>query len=232
MDGMEVAGFRTTDPNLWEGKNPRVDFKLWVDVKTLLPVRSDVLASVEVDKRGDRLSSHFVIHAFQWDVSTDAAEFEPPPVPEGYLVLDNPPGQVNEETAIEGLKRCVELFDCYLASITGVGIQDGPALFEKSETPAALRLKEEMKGLSKQEKGIRLIRAGIPILSSYSFYYELVQNKKDPAYYGKTVTPKDADKVLLRWKLSDKEYRVIFGDLHAETVSSERLAELEKALTK
>ena len=44
--------------------------------------------------------------------------------------------------------------------------------------------------------------------------------------------PKDADRVLLRWKLSDKEYRVIFGDLHAETVSPERLAELEKALTK
>jgi hypothetical protein len=39
---------------------------------------------------------------------------------------------------------------------------------------------------------------------------DLVTNKKDPAYYGKTVIPKDADKVLLRWKLSDSEYRVIF----------------------
>jgi hypothetical protein len=232
MDGIEVAGFRSTDPNLWEGKNPQVDFKLWVDVKTLLPVRSDILASVEVDERGDRLSNHFVIHDFQWDVPVDAGEFEPPPVPEGYLVLDNPPAQVNEEAAIEGLKRCVELFGCYLESITWAGIQDGPSLFEKSETPAALRLKEEMKGLSKQEKNNRLIRPGIPILSLYSFYHELVQNKKDPAYYGKTVTPKDADKVLMRWKLSDTEYRVIFGDLHAETVSPERLTELERSLPK
>jgi len=60
----------------------------------------------------------------------------------------------------------------------------------------------------------------------------LIDDRKDPAYYGRTVTPRDADKVLLRWKLSDKEYRVIFGDLHAETVSPERLADLEKSLPK
>jgi hypothetical protein len=36
----------------------------------------------------------------------------------------------------------------------------------------------------------------------------------------------------MRWKVSDKEYRVIFGDLHAETVTPEKLAELEKALPK
>jgi hypothetical protein len=36
----------------------------------------------------------------------------------------------------------------------------------------------------------------------------------------------------MRWKVSDKEYRVICGDLHAETVAAEKLAELEKALPK
>jgi len=45
-----------------------------------------------------------------------------------------------------------------------------------------------------------------------------------------TVTPKDADKVLLRWKVSDNEYRVIFGDLRAKTVTAEQLTELEKGL--
>jgi hypothetical protein len=43
---------------------------------------------------------------------------------------------------------------------------------------------------------------------------------------------KDTGKVLLRWKVSDKEYRVIFGDLHTETVSPERLAQLEEAMLK
>jgi len=34
----------------------------------------------------------------------------------------------------------------------------------------------------------------------------------------------------MRWKVSDGQYRVIFGDLHAETVTAEVLAELEAAL--
>ncbi len=36
-----------------------------------------------------------------------------------------------------------------------------------------------------------------------------------------------ASKILLRWKLEKNRYQVIFGDLRSETVSSERLEELE-----
>jgi len=38
--------------------------------------------------------------------------------------------------------------------------------------------------------------------------------------------------MLLRWKISDNQYRVIFGDLTAADVTAEELAELEKALLK
>ena len=62
------------------------------------------------------------------------------------------------------------------------------------------------------------------------FYRLLVQNKKEPAYYGELVWPKDADKVLMRWKTGDNEYRVIYGNLTAETVSVEKLAELESQI--
>jgi len=72
----------------------------------------------------------------------------------------------------------------------------------------------------------------MPIRGLTWFYIGLQWDKKNPAYYGKTVTPKDTDKVLLRWKVSDSEYRVIYGDLHAETVTPEKLAELEAALPK
>jgi hypothetical protein len=50
---------------------------------------------------------------------------------------------------------------------------------------------------------------------------------RDVAYYGKTVGPKDKDKVLLRWKLDDDRYEVIFGDLPADTVTAQRLHHLE-----
>ena len=53
---------------------------------------------------------------------------------------------------------------------------------------------------------------------------------KDVAYYGDRVTAKDVDKVLMRWKISKDEYRIIYGDLTAENVSTEQLAELETKL--
>ena len=65
-----------------------------------------------------------------------------------------------------------------------------------------------------------------------AFYIYLNQDKKDPAYYGDIVKPGDADNVLMRWKNSDKDYKVIFGDLKAETVTYETLVQLEKTLPK
>jgi len=239
IDGVEVAGFRNTDPNLFmnRGKNQQTYMKIWVDVKTLLPVRFEWTMDY-FDKVGHEKNEQFVMHDFQWDISVDAAEFEPP-MPDGYTVtlIKLPPN--NEETAIQGLKLLFELLDKYPEKITDV--DEVLRLAEKSETPAALRLKEELKGLTEKEEIIGLTEDEItikladflmPIRGVAWFYFLLDQNKKDPAYYGKIVTPKDADKVLMRWKVSDNEYRVIYGDLHAETVTKEKLADLEAALPK
>ena len=230
MDGVEVAGFRITDPNWFIniGKNQQVEHKIWVDVKTLLPVRYDILASSEVDKMVDRLTHHIVMHDFQWDVPVDAAEFEPP-ISDGYTVKEIKLPPSNEETAIQGLKLWVELLDEYPEKVSDF---DDLRLTEKSKTPAAMRLQEEIKGLTEGEVIIKLADFRMPIQGLARFANVLKEDKKDLAYYGKTVTPKDADKVLMRWKVSDNQYRVIFGDLHAETVTPEKLAELEAALPK
>jgi len=60
------------------------------------------------------------------------------------------------------------------------------------------------------------------------FYGKLVKEDKDVAYYGEKVTTQDIEKVLMRWKISDQKYRVIFGDLSTLDVSYEELVELEK----
>jgi len=237
MDGVEVEGFRTTDPNTTD-PNLWFDIKIWVDVKTRLPVRFESsLTSVEADQMGDRWTMHIVMHDYQWDVPVDAAEFEPPVIPDDYTgtVVKR---HFNEEPAIQGLKVWVELLGKYPENITDVG-DTVLRLAEKSETPAAMRLKEEVKGLRTEEEKInKLADFLVPIRGLERFYGMLQWDKKDPAYYGKTVTPKDADKVLMRWKVSDNEYhadneyRVIYGDLHVETVTPEKLAELEAALPK
>jgi len=236
MDGIEVEGFRTTDPNHWGGKNPQVDIKIWVDVKTRLPVRYDSLASEEVNQRGDKMRTHFVMHDFQWDVPVAAADFEPV-IPGDYTgTVIKYPAHITEETAIQGLKVWVELLGKYPEKITrGDDTDTVLRLAEKSETPAALRLKEEIKGLTDEEIGNKLVDFLMPIRGLAMFYntFDVLQSdKKDRAYYGKIVTPKDTDTVLMRWKVSDKEYRVIFGDLRAQTVTAEALAKLEKDLPK
>jgi len=234
IDGIEVAGFRNTDPNLSvatlkNAENLQTDNKIWVDVKTLLPVRYDCLTSLDVVEGRERrnLTFQLVMHDFQWDVSVDAAEFEPPPIPDGYKIADVFPDLANEETAIQGLKQSVELLGNYPERIALSYLWSG---VEKSETPAALRLKEELKGLIEFDRDQKKMDALKPMRLLNKFYRGPASNHA--AYYGKTVTPKDADKVLMRWKVSDSEYRVIFGDLHAENVTPEKLAELEAALLK
>ena len=59
------------------------------------------------------------------------------------------------------------------------------------------------------------------------FYNKLVQDGNEPAYYGDKVTTEFGDSVLMRWKIADNQYRVIFGNLTVDTVSADELAELE-----
>jgi hypothetical protein len=235
IDGIEVEGFRTTDPNwIANSKNKvEVDVKMWVDAKTRLPVRYD-FTYAWFDQMGDKIirDQHTVLHDFQWDVVVDAAEFEPV-IPDDYTLAGEVvkyPAHITEETTIQGLKLCVELLGKYPEDTTS--LNEVLRLAEKSETPAAMRLKEEIKGLTDEQINNKLVDFLMPIRGLGSFHIRLYFNDQDPAYYGKTVTPKDADKVLMRWKVSDNEYRVVFGDLHAETVTPEKLAELEAALPK
>ena len=65
------------------------------------------------------------------------------------------------------------------------------------------------------------------IRNAIAFYVELDKADRDVAYYGDRVTPLDFDRVLLRWRLDDDSYRVVYGDLRAETVDPWRLGELE-----
>jgi hypothetical protein len=61
-------------------------------------------------------------------------------------------------------------------------------------------------------------------------YENLIQTGKDAVYYGDSVDPQDSDAILVQWKLSDGEYKVIFGDLREKTVSTEELIRLQSQM--
>jgi outer membrane lipoprotein-sorting protein len=221
INGLTVVGFQTKDPAYTGSFEEQVDVKLWVDAETWLPVRSEMFT---VD---GTVQTHCVIDNFRWDVSVDAAEFEPV-IPDDYTMAlgDISLPAFNEETAIKGLRVFADLTGEYPDNLGGI------AFMKRLEEIMNRQASEPIKELPLDEKARIVKEIGMPIAGIGSFYQTLVQDKKDPAYYGQFVTPEDTDCVLMRWKVSDNEYRIIFADLHAETVSAETLADLEKDLPK
>jgi hypothetical protein len=226
VDGVEVEGFETTDPNYMSGMFGQANVKMWVDVKTQLPVRS------EQDTENAQVKMRMVSHSFQWNVPATEADFEPA-IPADYTEMVGPPVKlptISEESAIAGLKLYADLTGRYPEKLDMMGImsQMGKITSSAAPTEAARRLGQELlSAKTDDERSRKLVDVMLPIQAVSSFHMTLVGGKKEPVYHGETVTPQDADKVLLRWKASDTEYRVIFGDLHTETVSAERLAEIE-----
>jgi hypothetical protein len=226
IDGVEVEGFQTTDPSFLGGMGGQADVRIWVDVAMQLPVR------MEMDMVMDDMEMHGVLYDFQWDYPVDAATFRPV-IPDDYTTLPGGPMKMpamDEQTAVAGLKLFADLTGRYPEKLDLMSLMKQLGELRHSDNPAVKEIFEGTQGASEEETVKAVMDVMMPVQGTAMFYMMLVQEKKDPAYYGHVVTPEDADRVLLRWKLSDDQYRVIFGSLHAETVTSDVLAELEKTL--
>ena len=210
-----------------------VDVTLWVDAETWLPVQLDMSFDMEMPSSNlGKMHMTGVMTGFQWDVPVEATEFDPV-IPDDYTPLASGPikmPEMDEATAIEGLRLFSEYTDRYPEDLSIMKLMGATGEIMKSETPAGQALKESLKDGDQNSITRKLMDVMLPLQATGGFYTLLVQEKKDPAYYGKIVTPETPDAVLLRWKVSEDEYRVIFGDLEAETVTATQLAELESVL--
>jgi outer membrane lipoprotein-sorting protein len=236
IDGVEVEGFEAADLPLFGGSGSKVT--LWVDAKNWLPVR------MEMDLKNEQMQAKVVIYGYQWDMAVQPEEFQPV-IPEGFTSATDQPLQMpsaDEQGAIEGLKFFAEILGSYPKTLDIMGLMKEFAAIAHSQNPteAAKRLKEKMDTLEKdstleKDEGKAMAQAMEmmrPIQSLAMFYMMMQQNKKEPVYYGESVRPGEVGSVLLRWKISDDQYRVIFGDLTAVDVTAEQLSELEKPLLK
>ncbi|MDT8300892.1 MAG: hypothetical protein RQ760_05355 [Sedimentisphaerales bacterium] len=224
IDGITVEGFQTTDSAYeggfmgqadFEGKPDKVDVKLWVDVNTFLPVR---LEEDIVTTRGAHM--HEVSYDFQWNVAVNADDFTPV-IPQGYKST----GEIvvpafKEENAIKGLRQFANLAGEYPDDL------DAVSLNKKARKLIGFDI-DSLEDLGDDEK-TKFTSELMSIMGPAFFYEKLVDDKKEPVYYGHTVGPDDINKVLMRWKLDDIQYRVIFGDLSIKNVTPKELAELEK----
>jgi outer membrane lipoprotein-sorting protein len=212
---------------------------LWVDVDTWLPVK------YELNTTHGEEESHIVMDQFRWDISVDANVFEYV-IPDDYKEMGkagtataiDPSSikmlEMNDQAAIKGLEVYKEFFSQYpekidlmslMKSLTNVGDPNtelGKKLLEK------IKRKMETVGLDQVKLQEFVIQDFVvPLQSLGTFYMTLVQDKKDPAYYGAQVTPEDTDAVLMRWKADSGKYKVIFGDLSTVEMEYEDLIKIE-----
>ncbi|MEN6308951.1 MAG: hypothetical protein ABFD91_14475 [Anaerohalosphaeraceae bacterium] len=235
LDGIEVEGFESTDPALAGGVAETIVVRLWVDTQTGYPVQMDM----DMDMNEGKTKMHSVVNHFQWNLDVDAATFLPQ-ITDDYTVLPKMQmPKMDEQSAVAGLKVYLELTGSYPETLSMTGLSDG--IQKASRDGTAMQKKfdpAQYEGLTKEEamkkaqdqalqKSMDIM---MPIQSLAMFYMTLVQDQKDPAYYGKVVTPGDAQSILLRWKTNDTNYRVIMGDLSVVDMSSEQLQQIESQM--
>ncbi|MBC8216942.1 MAG: hypothetical protein H8E73_00610 [Planctomycetes bacterium] len=195
-----------------EGKfSAEVVASLWVDVATGWPVE----VTLDITDEDGKEQMTVVVSDFQWEAQVDRDTFASV-IPEGYeLMYTVDLGRTESgEQLVDGLK--------YFAELTGgrypVKLTIGDILGEVGEI---YKTKSSDSSFQLDDGQIVNLKYGAQHVD------RLEAEGKEPVYCGATVTAADSDKVLLRWKLNDNRYRVIFGDLRIEDVSAQRMAELE-----
>lgn len=73
----------------------------------------------------------------------------------------------------------------------------------------------------------QMMQMMMPIQSLVMFYMQLVQQDKDPHYYGDRVEPGDTEQILLIWKGDDGKYEVIYGDLSHAVLAPDQVPPLD-----
>jgi outer membrane lipoprotein-sorting protein len=217
IEGIEVEGVEITDAKMAAGAFDECTGRLWVSVETNLPVRIEF----EGVSAGGTLRTFTVADRFDWGAVLDASVFKPE-IPEDYeLLVDVDVSDDDEDKLLLGLRDFSEVVDGRYPSVLSI-------MTASKEISFGLRLNRvisevDMNTASSREE----IQKAVTIQASCLFYAKLIKEDCDAAYYGDRVTAEFGDSVLLRWRLDDGSYRVVFGDLGIETVSAEELAEFE-----
>lgn len=217
IDGVAVEGIKFINPPALLGDGNTTGM-MWIDVKTQLPVRIQFENEVIIGTK--KMTESMVMYEFKWDVELDTSIFEPNVPPDYTMEAEVTMPSGDEASAIEGLQIFAEYasgrYPSEMKSLT-VSQELWKAFREKSGN-------DPNKWPSEEQILQTSMNSNAPVI----FYNQLDQTGKDPAYYGKDVTAGDANAVLMRWKISEGQYRVIYGDLTIEDVNAQQLKEMEQ----
>jgi hypothetical protein len=205
---IDTRGFSTSLRNLAPDTGTEGTLSVWVDEDSRLPVllvHEDQIHTARME-------------GFKWNVPLKPELFDVQP-PDDYEDATRAPPNEKELAQIVG---ALKTYSAAYGHYPQVDVILGDV------TSAALRKKL---GIPEGEFGQAVVEH-----KDFPQWYEAVfgwsamnvlhNQNSDFGYFGKSVGPKDAGKVLTHWKLEDESYRVIYGDLKTETVTAAKLPSL------
>ena len=207
LDGVEVLGYAISGQALGVGHSDRVNSELWVDAKTYRPVR--YLAELPGPQGG--AAYQLLFDQFEWDVPVDPQLFTPD-IPADYARLDATIPASDEAALVKGLEHYAALAGKYPATL------DMSSIVTDLASAVAARIAGAVARGEAAPDQQTLTQQSVEIGAGLVFYQRLIRDGATPEYHGETVTPGEADAVLVRWQSAPGTWRVIYGDLHTATV--------------
>jgi outer membrane lipoprotein-sorting protein len=210
IDGVEVQGFESENAAVTGGLFKNSVARIWVDISTGYPFR------LTIERQGTHPDTRMdiTVDNFAWNVPVEPDGFSLA-VPDGYTSLG--------DYALKGMADGQELIDAIKFFQECSGGAFPKSLSTMDLTQELMNVAKERAIQSPQEQTDRYMK----LTMAAANFQILAGQKGEPRYYGETVQPGEAAKVLVRWKNPTGQYRVIYGDLRSEEVTAERLAELE-----
>ena len=224
VEGIEVEGFESVHPlESLSSRFTHTRLTFWIDCATELPVQLEFSADWPQSSTGITLTLKAQMTHFNWDLPTDLEALKAL-IPDDYRPKNNSPSTltptVKQRQITEALKTYADCFGHYPKSLGIESFMEPLNQLRRNQTEA---MSAEIK-----KQRINDLSQSMQILINAQT--KLSRYQKDPAYYGDRVTPDMPDHILMRWTISENQYRVIFGDLSVKTLTANQLANLEQYL--
>ncbi len=223
IDGVLCEGFEISGRKLGLGpvagkKSPGPEMpavaRIWISAKGHLPVRMEMEFTQEMPLVGS-MKIRAVHDQFVFDAPLDPEIFVPN-IPVGLRVLEVDVPMPSEETLIHMLQLAAQYAGHY------------PTALDPARISAELMVSLAMGGRVKVDPNDpasafsrETMEVALNAAMGAAYIIQLNREDRELEYFGDSVTPEDGDEVLLRWKQDDGTYRVIYGDLHAETLPAQ-----------
>jgi hypothetical protein len=186
--------------------------ELWVDVKTMLP-------SLIKIQQGE-FPVVMRMENFKWNEKLSAKLFDAEP-PEGYTDKTRPEEDI--KSTIAKITTAMKLY----AELSGGDYPKVKVVYGDVTRDEMFRMAGiEIPPKPEQYKDERYVEI-LEVTNGLARISVILRDNPDAAYHGIDVGLKNAEELLLRWKLPDGRYQVIYGDLRSEAVTAERLKEIE-----